>query len=328
VADLSDWAGESTLVEAHPQAPVQESRWRSPKYGFHWGNRGAVTSAPLEKPHRSGWRPILECEFDLAYSPLLELDYGLGRLVLCTLDLEDHVLLDPAAALLAKNILRYSAAAKATARARHTILLGDDQDRKTLDDLGLLYQAAADLEPEADLVIIGRKVRVNDAKVQDSLTKGARVLFLSRSDSDPEFGVKLKENKAFWGSLSVPAWPECQGLSSSDLRWRTEGSAWLVEDGTGAGAGGLLGVRRQGAGLALFCQIDPDRFQVDQKQYFRITRWRATRALAQILANIGAGFKADRDAVRLTKQQFGFYHPDYHDNDPKNSDDPYQYFRW
>ncbi|HXX93735.1 MAG TPA: glycoside hydrolase family 2 TIM barrel-domain containing protein, partial [Planctomycetota bacterium] len=123
-ANLSDWSGPSTLVEAYPKTPVQDPRWRSPKYGFHWGNQGVVSSAAVEKPHRSGWRPILECEFDLAYSPLLELDYGQGRLVLCTIDLEDHVATDPAAAVLARNILRYCASAKAIARAKHTILLG------------------------------------------------------------------------------------------------------------------------------------------------------------------------------------------------------------
>ena len=61
-----------------------------PYAGWHWGNRGAVTSAAIEKPHRSG-SPLLECEFDLAYTPLMELDYGKGRLIVCTLDLEDHV---------------------------------------------------------------------------------------------------------------------------------------------------------------------------------------------------------------------------------------------
>lgn len=63
-SDLADWAGVSTLVPAYPESSLETPAWRSPKYGWHWGNRGAVTSAAIEKPHRSGWRPILECEFD------------------------------------------------------------------------------------------------------------------------------------------------------------------------------------------------------------------------------------------------------------------------
>jgi beta-galactosidase len=327
-ADLSDWSGQSTEVEAYPKPPVQDPRWRSPKYGFHWGNQGVVTSAALEKPHRSGWRPILECEFDLAYSPLLELDYGEGRLVLCTLDLEDHVLQDPAAALLARNLLRYCAEAKPVPRARRTILLGDAQDKKDLDALGVWYEPATVLDADADLAIIGRQTRWQDAHLRAFLAKGGRALVLAHSASEPGFGPKLTENKSFSGSLNVPPWPECQGLSASDLHWRSQGSAWLVETGPDAGADGLLGVLRQGAGVALFCQMDPNRLEVDQKEYFRITRWRQTRAVAQLLGNLGATFKADSSAAGLKKPQDGYYHPDYHGQDSKNSDDPYLYFRW
>jgi beta-galactosidase len=65
-----------------------------PYAGWRWGNRGTVASAAIEKPHRSGWRPLLETEFDLAYSPLMELDYGKGKIVWSQLDLEDHAALD------------------------------------------------------------------------------------------------------------------------------------------------------------------------------------------------------------------------------------------
>jgi beta-galactosidase len=311
--------------------------WRSPDQGWHWGNRGVVTSAAIEKPHQSGWRPILECEFDLAYSPLMELDYGQGRLILCTLDLEDHVSFDPAAALLAQNLLQYAAATKPVARAKRTILLGDDSDKKALENLGVLYQATAKLEPDADMVIFGCQAKCSDAEVQDYLTKGGKALFLARSMPEHECGVKLGRVQGFAGSLGVPAWPECQGLSPSDLHWRTEQPAWLVESGVEKGADGLLGLLHKGNGVAVFCQIDPDRFQVEQKPYFRITRWRQTRALAQILANLGASFTKDRDAFQVMVQQTalelgkkgasGWYHADYRDKF-RNGDDPYRYFRW
>ena len=110
-----------------------------------------------------------------------------------------------------------------------------------------------------------------------------------------------------------------------------------MDSGAEKGADGLLGLLRKGSGVAVFCQIDPDRFQVGQKPYFRITRWRQTRALAQILANLGASFAKDRDAFRLTPEQTapglgkkgasGWYHADYRD-EFKNGDDPYRYFRW
>ncbi len=257
--------------------------------------------------------------------------------VLCTLDLEDHVALDPAAAMLARNIVQYAATAEPMARATRTILVGDDNDRKTLDNLGVLYQVAAGIEPDADLTIIGARTRYNETDVRKCLARGGNVLFLSRNTSNHGFGVKLEQTQSARGSIDVPAWPECRGLSPSDLHWRTEQQAWLVASGVETGADGLLGVFRHGKGVAVFCQIDPDRFQVEQQPYFRITRWRQTRALAQILANLGASFAKDRDAFRWTSNQTrskagkkgssGWYHADYR-GEFNHGDDPYRYFRW
>jgi hypothetical protein len=106
--DLRDWTGSSTLIEAYPEYVgnyLRGNEREQPYAGWHWGNRGGVSSAAIEKPHRSGWRPLLECEFDLGYTPLMELDYGKGRLIVCTLDLEDHLVQDPAARRLAGRIL-------------------------------------------------------------------------------------------------------------------------------------------------------------------------------------------------------------------------------
>src|SRR5262249_9607594 len=125
--DLRDWTGSSTLIEAHPEYVgnyLRGNEREQPYAGWHWGNRGGVSSAAIEKPHRSGWRPLLECEFDLAYTPLMELDYGQGRLIFCTLDLEDHVALDPAARRLAGRILDYASRAPLSPRAQEVVYVG------------------------------------------------------------------------------------------------------------------------------------------------------------------------------------------------------------
>src|SRR6185503_11436604 len=99
----------------------------------------------------------------------------------------------------------------------------------------------------------------------------------------------------FAGSLSVPAWPQAKGLSASDLRWRTymDSPPWILNDGAEIGADGLLGRKTVGKGVAIFCQVDPDRFHADEQTYFHYTRWRSTRAVAQLLANLGASFPVD-----------------------------------
>jgi beta-galactosidase len=79
------------------------------------------------------------------------------------------------------------------------------------------------------------------------------------------------------------------------LRWRTAGSAWLAAAGEGwqIGADGLLARRVVGNGVMLWSQIDPTLLPADEKTYFRFTRWRQTRALSQVLANLGASFATD-----------------------------------
>ena len=93
----------------------------------------------------------------------------------------------------------------------------------------------------------------------------------------------------------MPEWPEARGLSASDLRWRSylDTAPWVVSAGADIGADGLIGRKVIGKGVAVFCQVDPDRFQADEKTYFRYTRWRSTRAVAQLLANLGASFPVD-----------------------------------
>ncbi|MGB2819577.1 MAG: sugar-binding domain-containing protein, partial [Phycisphaerae bacterium] len=57
--DLRDWTGSSTLIEAYPRyqgSYLKGNEGDQPYAGWHWGNRGGVTSAAIEKPHRSGWR--------------------------------------------------------------------------------------------------------------------------------------------------------------------------------------------------------------------------------------------------------------------------------
>jgi hypothetical protein len=297
--DLRDWAGSSTLIEAYPTYQgnyLKGNEGAQPYAGWHWGNRGGVTSAAIEKPHRSGWRPLLECEFDLAYSPLMELDCGKGRLIVCSLDLEDHVAADPAALRLAGRIVGYALHCPLSPRAGKVVYIGGDAGAAWLDRIGVSYQRSAALDAGADLLLIGPDVAIDVAAFRGYLEKGGKAFFLPRSQAEGGLGTTLKSADArFAGSLSVPDWPEARGLSASDLRWRSylDTPPWVLSAGAEIGADGLIGRMTIGKGLAVFCQVDPDAFGADEKTYFRYTRWRATRAVAQLLANLGASFPAD-----------------------------------
>lgn len=328
-ADLRDWQGESTMVKGYPditkKAPNSDD-WGGLLYGWHWGNRGVVSSASVEKPHRSGWRPILESEFDLAYSPLMELDYGKGRLILNTLDLEDHFLLDAAAAKLSQQIINYAQNSPLSPQVNRVVLIGSDGDAAKLDKLGVIYQKSQALGADVGLVIVGADANVNNEDLRGYLNGGGKVFFLPQKSTLGALGVGLEVVDDFGGSLKVPNWPEVRGLSASDLRSRSFYDTWLMKFGVEVGADGLLGRVQVGRGMAIFCQINPDSLNADANTYLRFTRWRQTRANAQILANLGASFKADGNIFKSVESQ-DFYYPDYR-TDFKLGDNPYRYYRW
>ncbi|MBA3935865.1 MAG: beta-galactosidase, partial [Planctomycetes bacterium] len=334
--DLRDWSGQGTLVEAKPDyvdgsgpdvavAPATGL----PANGWRWGLRGTVATGAPEKPHRSGWRPILECEFDLAYSPLMELDCGKGRVLWCQLDLEDHAATDPAAARLARQLFEYARTAPLTPRVAATYL-GGDRGAALLDEVGVTYQRAAAL-PAGGLAVIGADAQIDAAALEAFADKGGHVLVLPRAQADAGLGVHLVKRDEHLGSLQPPAWPECRGLSASDLRARVGSPAWVIADGVEVGADGLLGRRVVGKGTILFCQIDPDRFNADQRTYLRFSRWRSTRALAQVLADLGAAFALDERVLtpheRAAAPAATMYHPDHRD-DWDLGDEPARYYNW
>lgn len=297
--DLRDWNGASTLIEACPEYSGDYLRGNErdqPYAGWHWGNRGGVASAAIEKPHASGWRPLLECEFDLAYTPLMELDYGQGRLIVCTLDLEDHWAQDPAARSLARRIIDHTLRSPLSPRVSDVAYVGSATGAAWLDRIRVSYRRSATVDAGASLLLIGADAAVDGPALTAYLEGGGKAFFLPRSQADGWLGTELKPAPLqFAGSLSVPEWPEARGLSASDLRWRThrDDPPWVLSTGAEIGADGLLGRKTVGKGVAVFCQLDPDSFQADTKTYFRYTRWRATRAVAQLLANLGASFPAD-----------------------------------
>ncbi len=342
--DLRNWRGESTLVEAYPdtrfggvkRSPPRDLPW----YGWHWGNRGVVSSASMEKPHRSSWRPILESEFDLAYTPLMELDYGRGRVGLTTVDFEDGVASeDPVAKQLLHQAIAYAATAPLSPKAQQVIFIGSDSEAAQLDQWGILYQKSDHLLPEAELGIIGSQVSLEDAALQEYLREGRRLFFLSRTSTSPiVLGIQIGQKQPFGGSLQVPAWEETRGLSASDLRSRTDYPTELITAGGDIASGGLFSRVPVGKGVALFCQLNPQGLDADRLTYFRYTRWRQTRAISQLLANLGATFRVDgeifQNLQKLPQRAHlstpilnGFYHPDYR-TDFELSDDPYRYSLW
>lgn len=98
-ADLSYWRGKSTLLPEFkpPRAydvPV------APKAS----NRNTVATSVMEIPAAAGFLPLLACEFDMAYSPLLAFLDGRGAVYYSSLDFTGRAGTDPAATETAANL--------------------------------------------------------------------------------------------------------------------------------------------------------------------------------------------------------------------------------
>lgn len=297
-ANLRYWRGASSLLPEFLDQPFSQNK--IPRWGWHVSNHHGVSSGAIEKPHRSGWRPLLEGEFDLAYSPLLELDYGLGRIVFTQLDFEDHVASDPAAALLFSNLLKYAATSPTQPRVPALFLTGSEPAPAAFTALGAEFTASENLPADARLVVIapGAKIPANFEKWVEA---GGKALVLSQKQSEGILGCKLTLDKTFMGTRNVPDWIEVRGISQSDLRFRNQASVWKLSSGTGLeiASDGLLARRKIGKGVIIFSQLDPSLPEADQRTYLRATRWRQMRAQSQLLANLGAAFSMDA----------GIFHP-------------------
>jgi beta-galactosidase len=306
--DLRDWSGVSTLVDGYPH---YKHEFRPPFFGWRWGNRGALSSGPVELPHNSGWRPILTCFFEQAWSPLMELDVANGRLIWNTLDFEDYVPNDPAATMLARQLIAYAAIAPLAPRSIRTVSIGlDEAQTEIVKETTLIHEPVQTLPVEPCLVLAGRNARLADAEVERFLQSGGRIVFLAPELAGHAFGATFTVNADAGKYAPLPDWPELRGLHGGYLRTRGPVEGYLVlESGPELSANGQLGRRQVGEGVALWFMPASDKLNLpprpwlvpngDLRHVRRFTRIRQHQALTSILANMGAAFELDGALLRL-----------------------------
>jgi len=147
---LANWRGAPDLLP--------EKRWHRSHDFYHapkWTNTHAVASTALEIPQMGGFRPLLACEFDLNYSPLLRFRSGDGMVVYSSLDFTGRVGADPDATELAGNLLWWHRSGAVMFPAREVAWLGDAALGEKLARLGF------DAKPltagdDAGVVVVGQ----------------------------------------------------------------------------------------------------------------------------------------------------------------------------
>lgn len=302
-----DWRGSGSLISPTAHVEVDTDPQIYPAFGWRWGSRGSVSSAAWEKPHRSGWTPLLEGEFDLAYSPLLELRHGSGLLVYCGLDLETRGDVEPAADTVLLRILAHTRTA-ATEPRRRVAYLGGEALSLALTAVGVEFvtiDGLRDLRPD-DLLVLGNGATPDPTALRQWITDGGRLLAL------PGFAGKLPLGftagvRSYAQADTIPAWPELRGLGLSDLRFRVDQDMPLLVQRPAEGeiaANGLLARLPVGKGVMVVAMLNPTSYDEERLTYLRFTRWRHTRALAQLLANLGAAFPADTAFFQLKTDIF------------------------
>ncbi|MCL1909528.1 MAG: beta-galactosidase [Kiritimatiellaeota bacterium] len=289
--DLSDWAGFSRLVPENDLA--KSDGWQAPLYGWRWGARHAVASAAVEVPHNAGWTPLLRCEFDGAYTPLAKINIGAGTVMFCALDLEDHAAADPVAERITRNLLDLMNKAPSAPRVA-TTYIGDNAGATFVKNLGLEHAVSKTL-PQNGLVILGNGAEISDADLNAFMTRGGKILVLARRGEKGALGVTYKKADKFSGSINLPNWTETLGIWSGETRIRADYPAWIINGGASEIAADGLFAKKGGA---FFCQLDPDSLDDKKFEWLRYTKWRQTRAIAQIAANLGASFAFDSMILR------------------------------
>ncbi len=310
--DLANWRGAGQLL---PATSAGMRVWPWP-HGPHWGNTGSVASVVIETPHRGAFTPLLECEFDLAYTPLLSWRHGRGEVLFSQLDLTGRLGSEPAADRLARNLLRALDLPGGADQSREAILLGDDAEaRALLDGLGLSWRAdGGEALPPGNVVVVPQAAAAGcGARLAAFVKAGGSAVFLPQSaDSLTAAGLPwqlpLADGRAARVAPSAIGDDALlRGVGPQLTHWRTflTGGVFAAE-GLPAGAtrlldGWLLRVSA-GPGQWVFCQVDPHALR--EGENLLRARWNVQKLYRQLLTNLGVA--TDRAVTRqlLAPQSF------------------------
>ena len=290
--DFRDWAGEGTQVERFKHVDKQNVSGASkPKYGYHWGNRGSVASVMVEKPHYSSWRAIVEGQFDLAFTPLMEREFGRGIALFCAFDVAGRTQRDPVADELFCRIISYLDNFTPTKEASSVATyIGGEKGEAFLKSIGMKFTKVNGLSKKG-LVVIGENSGLTDEQISSALESGANIILIERMQEGSRLGLKIAKGK-ITKQIKVPAWEEAIGLSIGDVHTRTDIKCNTFEGGDVSLCGTLARIKK-GKGTLLAFSILADELDTKKKTYLRTTAWRMQRTFAQLAGSLGASFKYD-----------------------------------
>jgi beta-galactosidase len=293
--DFINWRGTPDLLPAGKYARNYDMQ-KAPK----WTNTHAIASVAIRTPEVAGFTPVLQTEFDMAYSPLLECRYGKGMVTYCSLDLTARVGSDPVATQLAVQLLQRQLSALSPAKTVY--YTGDAAGADLMNALGIqpvkqLQQA----DPLHAIVVTGTGAPANkDTLPGGFLPKGGTVLYLPQTASDLQT-MGLKASTANLVQVTAPGKSALlRAIGPNFLRWR-DVLHTPVFAATGQPASctvlldGIMLERTVDKGKAVYLQVSPallsDRYadSAAKKESIQLSVIRLQQLVAQVLTNMGIG---------------------------------------
>ena len=344
VEHLRDWRGAATIL---PPRLVHTTR---PRYGptVEWcgilvphiwrcGNQGNVASVLIEKPPRGDFLPVVDGGFSLQYSPLMEYHEGHGLVVFCQLDVTGRSETEPAAATVARNLLRYVSTWK-PAPFRHALYVGDPAGQRHLERAGIATRGldGEGLSPDTVLVVGpggGKELASRAGAVADWLKAGGHMLAIGLDEQDASaflpFAVRMR-NAEHIACVFQPSGTGTllAGIGPADVHDRDPRDRPLVAGGAEVVGDGVLA---RAAGLdVVFCQLAPWQFEGTTPN-IRKTFRRVSFLVSRLLGDMGvtaatpllARFQTPANTPTEQRWRDGLYL-----DQPEEWDDPYRFFRW
>jgi beta-galactosidase len=261
-AYLRNWRGEGTLIGKGPEG----DRIPQNKRTGRWGNRGSVASVIAETPHLGPFSPIVECEFDLAYSPLLTLRHGRGEIVFSQFDLAGRVGFDPAATRLARNLVKYLSTPLQAPPQSKIAVAWDPGLVERIRQLGFESDPLpAAPDPERHLIVLAGDsiLSAEQRAVLSAFTgRGGEALVLG-ARKDPMGGEALdfRPVRITRADREADAHPLLAGAGPQLLHWREplDFTAVSARDSeVTVLLGGLLALQPSGSGRLIYLQAIPE----------------------------------------------------------------------
>ena len=335
--DLADWRGQTTLgpLDGPPASLDERQRW---KRVWRCSRQGVVASTIVEKPHISGFRPLIDTGFDLRYTALWEVAEGAGRMLFCQLDVTDRIGLDPVADTLLRNLIADLTSRNAP-RQRTARRVADSVSAPLRD---LAPDAAPCPADGAGTVLVlprgsGEWLTRNRVGIPAYLASGGRIVAAGLTADegralahcvDGVFGVKTG---TLWLNPLAGRLPRAfSGVSPAGVHWRRKVAVTTVSSVPVRGwrsETGVLAAIPVGSGEIVWIAALPGDFDPASRPDLVFTRVNTERLYSLVLSNlgvpVGTGWSsrlapdapAGNEAAMYTDQRL-----------PR--DDPYADMRW